>query len=207
MLTLIEWNSLSRDIYLLDDPLSAVDVSVGTYIFGNYILKELQNKTVILVSHQFQYLRHCDFVYVMKGGSITEHGTHEELLELGREYASIVKQMNCDSQAQTSDKNKNRLCNSQECVLAMKMKGALADTDSLNSRKDGVETLTEKEPSNLSSVEPYSYFRYISAAGGYSVVVLVFLFFLANVGSSAFSSWWLAKWIKAGGGVSNYMVP
>ena len=43
-----------RDIYFLDDPLSAVDAHVGLYIFENLILDALSNKTVLLVTHQVQ---------------------------------------------------------------------------------------------------------------------------------------------------------
>lgn len=43
-----------RDIYLLDDPLSAVDVHVSADIFNSCILQALKHKTVILVTHQVQ---------------------------------------------------------------------------------------------------------------------------------------------------------
>lgn len=43
-----------RDIYLLDDPLSAVDVRVSAHIFNDCILEALKQKTVILVTHEIQ---------------------------------------------------------------------------------------------------------------------------------------------------------
>lgn len=43
-----------RDIYFLDDPLSAVDTHVGSYIFKNLILGALKNKCVLFVTHQIQ---------------------------------------------------------------------------------------------------------------------------------------------------------
>lgn len=45
------------DIYLLDDPLSAVDVHVGKHLFQQCITKYLANKTRILVTHQVHYLK------------------------------------------------------------------------------------------------------------------------------------------------------
>lgn len=43
-----------RDIYLLDDPLSAVDAHVGAHIFNKCIKTALRGKTVLFVTHQLQ---------------------------------------------------------------------------------------------------------------------------------------------------------
>lgn len=43
-----------RDIYLLDDPLSAVDAHVGQHIFNQCLRTALRGKTVIFVTHQLQ---------------------------------------------------------------------------------------------------------------------------------------------------------
>ncbi|KAI2662567.1 ATP-binding cassette sub-family C member 12 [Labeo rohita] len=66
----------NRDIYLLDDPLSAVDAHVGKHIFEECIKKELKGKSVILVTHQLQYLEFCDQVLLLDNGEVKEAGTH-----------------------------------------------------------------------------------------------------------------------------------
>lgn len=43
-----------RDVYILDDPLSALDAHVANHIFHNAIRKQLRHKTVIFVTHQLQ---------------------------------------------------------------------------------------------------------------------------------------------------------
>lgn len=53
------------DIYLLDDPLSAVDTHVGKHLFEECILKHLNGKTRILVTHQLQYLKKADHIVVL----------------------------------------------------------------------------------------------------------------------------------------------
>ena len=68
------------DIYLLDNPLSAIDAKVGQHIFNKYIQVMLKNKTVLLVTHGLQFLRQCDRVIFIKNGEILEQGTHEELM-------------------------------------------------------------------------------------------------------------------------------
>lgn len=52
-------------IYMLDDPLSAVDTHVGRKLFDDCICKHLKNKTRILVTHQLQYLKNADLIVVM----------------------------------------------------------------------------------------------------------------------------------------------
>lgn len=53
------------DIYLLDDPLSAVDTHVGKHLFQKCILKYLNGKTRILVTHQLQFLKKADLIVVL----------------------------------------------------------------------------------------------------------------------------------------------
>ena len=57
---------VDADIYLLDDPLSAVDANVGRVIYKNAIRELLKGKMVVLVTHQIQYLRDMERIMVMK---------------------------------------------------------------------------------------------------------------------------------------------
>lgn len=74
---------MNADVYLLDDPLSAVDAKVGRQIFEKCICGVLSQKTRILATHQLQLLKHADQVIVMKEGSIVQEGSYHELLEAG----------------------------------------------------------------------------------------------------------------------------
>eukprot|EP00850_Spirogloea_muscicola_P015101 SM000113S24057 [mRNA] locus=s113:209143:220544:+ [translate_table: standard] len=67
------------DVYLLDDPLSAVDAHVGRHLFDNCINGELSKKTRILVTHQLQYIEAAMWVIVMRQGSIVGQGTVEDI--------------------------------------------------------------------------------------------------------------------------------
>ena len=55
----------SADIYLLDDPLSAVDAAVSRHIFDRCVNKYLKGYLRILVTHQLQYLPQADHILVL----------------------------------------------------------------------------------------------------------------------------------------------
>lgn len=71
------------DIYLLDDPLSAVDTKVGRNLFKSCILKYLSGHIRLLVTHQLQYLKDLDHIAVMKNGTIAHQGGYSELADQG----------------------------------------------------------------------------------------------------------------------------
>uniref|UniRef100_A0A2K5CJ42 Multidrug resistance-associated protein 1-like n=1 Tax=Aotus nancymaae TaxID=37293 RepID=A0A2K5CJ42_AOTNA len=70
------------DIYLLDDPLSAVDVHVGKQLFEKVIGSSglLKNKTRILVTHNLTLLPQMDLIVLMESGRVAQMGTYQELL-------------------------------------------------------------------------------------------------------------------------------
>lgn len=82
------------EIYLLDDPLSAVDSHVGKHIFENVIGPNsmLKNKTRLLVTHGITYLPEVDNIVVLKDGEITEIGTYKQLLEKKGAFAEFLVQ-------------------------------------------------------------------------------------------------------------------
>ena len=58
------------DICLLDDPLSAVDPHVAKNLFEDCITGYLSNRTVILVTHQIQFLKDIEHLVLLDKGSI-----------------------------------------------------------------------------------------------------------------------------------------
>ncbi|CAB3400543.1 unnamed protein product [Caenorhabditis bovis] len=75
----------NHDIYLLDDPMSAVDAHVGAQLFNSVIGPDgmLRNKTRILVTNELSYLEKADQIIVMKDGKIEFIGRYNELMNKG----------------------------------------------------------------------------------------------------------------------------
>ena len=79
----------NADVYLLDDPLSAVDAAVSRHIFDKLAVQLnnsppcthcrcirglLCNQCLVLVTHQLQYVQQCDTVLVLK--EVSHHISH-----------------------------------------------------------------------------------------------------------------------------------
>ncbi|GLT78147.1 hypothetical protein SLA2020_496930 [Shorea laevis] len=94
------------DIYLLDDPFSAVDAHTATRLFNDYIMGALSGKTVLLVTHQVDFLPAFTSILLMSGGEIIRDNTYDELLASSQEFQDLVNAHNntteTEIQARTS---------------------------------------------------------------------------------------------------------
>lgn len=64
-----------KDIYLLDDPLAAVDADVAKHLLEKCILGILKHKTRIICTHRIEFLRRVDAVVLMDNGTVVKIGT------------------------------------------------------------------------------------------------------------------------------------
>ncbi|XP_055852945.1 multidrug resistance-associated protein 1 isoform X6 [Episyrphus balteatus] len=93
------------DLYLLDDPLSAVDAHVGKHIFEEVIGPTglLAKKTRVLVTHGITYLPKVDNIYVLKDGEVSEDGTYSELLNKKGAFSDFLIQHLTESNAEEEE--------------------------------------------------------------------------------------------------------
>ncbi|KAJ0007144.1 hypothetical protein Pint_28812 [Pistacia integerrima] len=78
------------DIYLLDDPFSAVDAHTAATLFNDCVMAALERKTVILVTHQVEFLPAVDKILVLDGGQVIQSGSYQELLKAGTAFEELV---------------------------------------------------------------------------------------------------------------------
>uniref|UniRef100_A0A3P9AB43 ATP-binding cassette sub-family C member 5 n=1 Tax=Esox lucius TaxID=8010 RepID=A0A3P9AB43_ESOLU len=173
-----------KDIFLLDDPLSAVDAHVGKHIFEECIKKTLKGKSIILVTHQLQYLEFCDEILVLESGNIQEAGQHKALMKAKGRYSQMIKNFQMEhSQAQEPIELKQDLKDQKD-------KGI----------ENAEDQLVSQEASQEGSVTWRTYHRYCQAAGGYILISMIMILFICLVGTTAFSNWWLSYWLEQGKG-------
>ena len=84
----------NADIYLLDDPLSAVDTHVASILFEKVIRGFLKNKTVLLATHQVHFAREADQMIVLENGCIKAKGALEEIIKQDSSILSIFETKN-----------------------------------------------------------------------------------------------------------------
>ncbi|XP_074853753.1 ATP-binding cassette sub-family C member 2-like isoform X2 [Carettochelys insculpta] len=98
----------SADLYLLDDPLSAVDVHVGKHLFEKLIGPSglLKNKTRILVTHNLTFLPQMDVIVVMEDGRIAHMGTYQQLLSERAIFDELLQVFNAENKSEETPQMK-----------------------------------------------------------------------------------------------------
>ncbi|KAG0221629.1 hypothetical protein BGW42_007448, partial [Actinomortierella wolfii] len=206
------------DIYLLDDPLSAVDAHVDQHLWENLIGPEgfLKDKTRVLVTHGIHHLKHVDQIVTLKGGMISETGQYKELLSHRKEFYQLIKEYSAehkmakdgsqhnDSKAPmaTSDdgrsiKSTSTLDSEQTTTQENKSDAHQAARQSTKqggpSAKDG--ELVEKEKVTADNLGWDLYNEYAKAASWDNVILAISLAMVAQafqVGTNL----WLRQWVE-----------
>ncbi|KAF7132803.1 hypothetical protein RHSIM_Rhsim09G0203200 [Rhododendron simsii] len=78
------------DIYLLDDPFSAVDAHTASSLFNEYVMGALSTKTVLLVTHQVDFLPAFHSILLMSDGEILHAASYHQLLASSQEFQDLV---------------------------------------------------------------------------------------------------------------------
>ncbi|KAL9972704.1 hypothetical protein ACROYT_G019064 [Oculina patagonica] len=176
----------NADIYLLDDPLSAVDTHVGRELFDKCILGLLKDKVCVLVTHQLQYLKDATSILCLHEGSCVGQGSFSELNESGLDVKSLVSLPESDSDSaigtddiQVEEKEKEK---STQSIAVKSMK--------LSTEKE----TPEKEDRYTGTVTWKVYFDYWKAGAGIPFLLLLIILTVGTQAVVMLSEWWLAQW-------------
>ncbi|XP_045844082.1 ATP-binding cassette sub-family C member 11 isoform X3 [Meles meles] len=190
----------NREVYLLDDPLSAVDTHVGKHIFEECIKKTLRGKTVILVTHQLQYLAFCDQIILLEDGKICEKGIHSELIQKKGRYAKLIQEM--QGGGRTQDKPQDTAKPAEDPQVQGQAQTTCQE-EPLHESAVLENQLTRKEKMEEGSLRWSIYHHYIRAGGGYVISAIVFFLMMVVIFLTTFNFWWLSYWLEQGSGTNS----
>lgn len=71
-----------------DEATGALDAKSEKYFFDS-LSESIGNRGALIISHRLSAVQHADYIYVMADGRIKQEGTHEQLIEMGGDYAKL----------------------------------------------------------------------------------------------------------------------
>ncbi|OIW13296.1 hypothetical protein TanjilG_25402 [Lupinus angustifolius] len=185
------------DIYLLDDVFSAVDAHTGSEIFKECVRGALKGKTVVLVTHQVDFLHNVDLILVMKDGMIVQSGKYNDILESGVDFKALVSAHDTsmelvEQSAVVLGENSNKPTKS--LVAAPNQNGTNGESSSIEHPKSakGSSKLIKEEERETGKVSLRMYKLYCTEAFGWWGITGVFVLSLLWQASMMASDYWLA---------------
>ena len=181
-----------NDIYILDDPISALDAHVGKNIMHNCIIGYLKGKTRILVTHALQYTSFADRIYYMKNGEIKWEGVYKELTNQ-EFYSEFIEKINSKINEEKDlliiEKNPKKI-NSKTNV-------------NLSLNKGIIQRITKDEGKEIGKINKKVFISYFSYIGGLKFSTVLLLTLLSWQGLRIISDLWLGYWSEHQGERSN----
>ncbi|CAO2823372.1 unnamed protein product [Amaranthus hypochondriacus] len=183
------------DVFIFDDPLSALDAHVGRLVFEKCIKDKLRGKTRVLVTNQLHFLSQVDSIILVHDGCIKEEGTFEELSEKGLMFQKLME--NAGKMEEYAEE-KHDLENKDEKVPADGANGSINDklisaTDTQKT-KETKSVLIKQEERETGVVSWNVLMRYKNALGGAWVVMVLFMCYVSTEVLRISSSTWLSAW-------------
>ncbi len=171
-----------NDVYIMDDPISALDAYVANNIMKNVLVTHLKNKTRILVTHAIQYLHYCDRIILMEKGKIRWEGNYQELLKQGFYNDFMLNKLKeevfHDNQIPLQ---KNDEQNEIDQIITLKrgkseeIKIEKNEVKGVIVKKEKIARITRDEDKEVGTVQMKVYRKYIEYTGGFIVFGGVFI--------------------------------
>ncbi|KAG0571068.1 hypothetical protein KC19_6G208800 [Ceratodon purpureus] len=183
------------DVYLLDDPLSAVDAHTAASLFNGCIMEALEGKTVVLVTHQVEFLPAVDSILLLREGEIWQAGPYNELRSTGTAFEELVTAHeeamggNYELSSTTQGSGTEQL----QRMPSRSQSRREEDAMQLARAKKNASQLTEQEEKVTGNTGLKAYLDYLRQANGLVFLSLSFSTQLVFVLGQVASNWWMAS--------------
>ncbi|CAJ1054159.1 hypothetical protein L3Q82_020045%2C partial [Xyrichtys novacula] len=169
---------MDKDIYLLDDPLAAVDPDVADHLMKKCIMELLRGKTRILCTHRVEFVDKADLVVLMENGTIVKTGTPSEVLPL----------VEAGPKKQKDDHNRK-----EKDGVEQDGEDSGPPPDPCSDEDPDLSGAEQKQTGGLA----WRVYRTYWAAVGGVLATSILMSLLLMQASKNVSDWWLSHWISA----------
>ncbi|NXG03290.1 MRP7 protein, partial [Sakesphorus luctuosus] len=167
-----------KELYLLDDPLAAVDADVANHLMQKCILGVLKHKTRILCTHRTEFLEKADALLLIDNGRMVKTGTPADILPLVEAFPKF-KDMDKRQKDKASDEQ-----------------GQEEPTETEKELTQANNLIYKEEEKKEGAVAFQVYKAYWLAVGTWLALLILFSLLLMQA-SRNISDWWLSYWISS----------
>ncbi|XP_023212683.1 multidrug resistance-associated protein 4-like, partial [Centruroides sculpturatus] len=178
---------IDADIFLLDDPLSAVDVPVAKHIFEKCITEYLKDKICVLVTHQIQFLNSSSKILVLNKRRCELIGNYNELKNLEM-LTGISNQEIAENSIdlETALFNKNEILDNTQFTIF----------DTNNGDEDADNKQTPRDDEEHKEVKISVYKSYVNAGAGVLFKIILLIMLVVSQSIISASDYWIIKWLQ-----------
>ncbi|XP_057494162.1 ABC transporter C family member 2-like isoform X1 [Actinidia eriantha] len=185
----------NSDVYIFDDPLSALDAHVGRQVFEKCIKEELRGKTRVLVTNQLHFLSQVDRIIVVHEGMVKEDGTFEYLSNNGVLFQKLMENAGkMEEYVEEKEVVENVSHETSKPVSNGVTNEFPKDATLTNKTKEIKSVLIKQEERETGVVSMKVLKRYKDALGGLWVVMILFACYVLTEVLRVTSSTWLSEW-------------
>ncbi|NXG68980.1 MRP7 protein, partial [Baryphthengus martii] len=168
-----------KELYLLDDPLAAVDADVANHLMQKCILGVLKHKTRILCTHRTEFLKKADVLLLIDNGRVVKTGTPADILPLVEAFPKF-KDMDKRQKAKAPDGQ-----DQEEAI----------ETEAEESTQNN--NLIHKEEEKKEGAVAFQVYKAYWLAVGSCLTLSILFSLLLMQASRNVSDWWLSHWISS----------
>eukprot|EP00262_Sarcandra_glabra_P022425 TRINITY_DN992_c0_g3_i1.p1 TRINITY_DN992_c0_g3~~TRINITY_DN992_c0_g3_i1.p1 ORF type:complete len:1485 (+),score=238.04 TRINITY_DN992_c0_g3_i1:211-4665(+) len=180
----------NADIYLLDDPFSAVDAHTASSLFNEYVMGALSGKTVLLVTHQVDFLPAFDSILLMSDGEILHAGSYHELLASSREFQNLI---NAHKDTAGSERLPQVVSSTRQKPSIEEIKNTCIEKNQNTVKALFGDQLIKKEEKETGDTGLTPYLQYLNQNKGFLYFSLAALSHLMFVGGQISQNFWMAS--------------
>ncbi|KAG5204285.1 hypothetical protein JEQ12_002261 [Ovis aries] len=181
------------DIYLLDDPLSAVDAGVSRHLFEQCIYQALQEKITILVTHQLQHLKDASEILVLNKGKMEARGPYSVLQRYEINVFSPFEEE--DELYEPSPSPAAPTLVSESLFQSLQSaRPSLKDAAPEDQETENIQVVLPLEDHLEGKVDFKTYKNYFTAGVEWPVIIFLILANIAAQVAYVLQDWWLAYW-------------